>query len=132
MIQTLTQVESGAYLRAYIDDTWLVCQQMEGMLAASYYIEEDVLEWPVALNQEQFFSIFPNPTTGIFTLLLNEPVEAGNITVEIYSVMGEMISHMLLGKQQHYQFNLGNLPAGIYLIRVMKGDEVETERFIKQ
>jgi hypothetical protein len=132
LILNVTQVETGAYLRAYIDDTWLVCQQVEAMLAATDQIEEDFLERPPAVDREQFFTIYPNPTTGILTLLLNEPAEEGSIIVEIYSLMGEMISHMLLGNRQHYQFSLGNLPAGIYLVRVMKGDEVETDRFIKQ
>jgi hypothetical protein len=132
LIQTLTQVESGAYLKAYIDNTWLVCQQMEGMLAASDQIEEDVLEWPATGNREQFFTIYPNPTTGKLTLLLNEPAEAGNITVEVYSVMGEMISHMLLGNRQHYQFSLGNLPPGIYLLRIFYDGNARVARIVKQ
>lgn len=132
LILNTTQVETGAYLRAYIDNTWLVCQQVEGMLAASDQVEEDVWEWPATGNRELFFDIFPNPTTGKLTLLLNEPAEAGNITVEIYSVMGEKISHLLLGNRQHYQFSLGNLPAGIYLLRIIYDGNARVARILKQ
>jgi hypothetical protein len=40
-------------------------------------------------TSESFFKVYPNPTTGMFTLELSEI--ASTVTVEIYGVMGEQI-----------------------------------------
>jgi len=132
LILSATQVESGAYLRAYIDNTWLVCQQPEVKLVASDYIDEDNLEWPAAVSREQYFTVFPNPTSGKFTFLLNEPLEEGIITIEIYNVLGDRIIHLELPGMKQYIFDLSARQPGIYLVRVMKGNEVGVEKVIKQ
>jgi hypothetical protein len=132
MILNATHVESGAYLRAYIDNTWLVCHQMQAMLAASDYIDEDTPEWPSAVSRENYFTIYPNPTTGKFTFFLNEPLQEGLITIEIYSVSGDRIIHLELPGTKQYLFDLSAQRPGIYLIRVRKDNEVGVGKVIKQ
>ncbi len=132
LIQTLAQVESGAYLRAYIDNTWLVCQQMEGMLAASVFQDDAVIEWPELRNLELFFSVYPNPASGQFTLELNDVAESSTIKVEIFNMFGERVMNMELPAMKQYLFDLSAKQTGLYLIRVMKGDRVGMTKILLQ
>ena len=53
------------------------------------------------------------------------------ITVEIYSMLGERILQTQLSGQQQYEFNLSGRPGGVYLVRVVRGDEVGVEKVVK-
>ena len=127
-------VESGAYLQAFIDTTGNYCQQPESMIAVFDGAEEVIHVWPTAQEGEkekQFFSLFPNPTPGTFTLQLKEATEAV-IAVEIYSMLGECILQTQLSGQHQYEFDLSGRSGGVYLVRVVRGNEVGVEKVVKQ
>jgi hypothetical protein len=82
------------------------------------------------VEASQFFKVYPNPTTGMFNLELSE--FTSTITVEIYGLMGEQILRQEVSGYQLYEFDLSRQPRGIYIIRVLNGDEIGVERVIRQ
>jgi hypothetical protein len=73
-------------------------------------------------------AIYPNPTSGSFTLkrTTNSPanVKVLDLTGRIIVEEKEMIDETML-------FDLGNQPNGIYIIQIISGTEVKTIRLIK-
>ena len=128
-----TDIQTGSIFRAYIDTLGNFCQQPESFLLAFAALRDIKYDWQEILKEKekQFFSLFPNPTPGTFTLQLKEATES-MITVEIYSMLGERILQTQLSGQQQYEFDLSGRPGGVYLIRVMAGEEIGVERLIKQ
>jgi hypothetical protein len=68
--------------------------------------------------------LYPNPTTGSFTI---ELVEESNIS--IYNMLGQQI--MQLGKVSGLQhFDMGNAPKGLYFIQIQNGNQTEVKKLI--
>ena len=81
---------------------------------------------------QQFYRIYPNPTTGAFMLELYGKNAAEKYLVEIYDMKGErMLSNELAGERKH-EFSLSGKPVGIYVIRVISNKNSGTTRIIKQ
>ncbi len=77
------------------------------------------------------FSLFPNPTSGNFTLVLKGEEVPGNVTVEIYTTQGEkvLVSGMIGEKSR--EFVTSGLPMGIYFVRITGENYSETIKLIK-
>lgn len=71
------------------------------------------------------FDIYPNPNTGIFTLLTNSGGE-----VMIYNAIGEIVYNRKHSGSS--EINLENLNNGVYIISVLVDQQKLTRRFIKQ
>jgi len=131
-IQAQSYIESGAQFRAFIDETGQFCSLSKSLIAA-FDISNERIEYNQYLSKERsFFSLFPNPTAGTFILQLNDAEETTAITVDIYSLLGELIVQTQLAGKQQYEFDLRGKPDGVYLIRVLRGKEVGVEKLIKQ
>jgi hypothetical protein len=120
--------ESGSYVLAVITDVY--CTLPPPLLAS-----EDVIitaEMPAMATNDSFFKVYPNPTSNAFTLELTEFDEALKITVEIYGMMGERLLQNELFGSQLYQFDMSTMPKGVYILRIMHGGQVESQRIIKQ
>ncbi|MEI6434118.1 MAG: choice-of-anchor D domain-containing protein [Bacteroidota bacterium] len=85
----------------------------------------------IAGTGNAFFSIFPNPTNGNFTLVQKTEKLYNNVKVEIYGMNGEkMISASMIGEKQH-EFKTADLPSGLYFVRVVADSYVETMKLVK-
>ena len=69
-------------------------------------------------------ALYPNPTTGSFTL---ELVEESNIS--IFNMLGQSVMHMenISGSQQ---ISFENSPRGMYFVRIQSGNNTETKKLI--
>ncbi len=67
-------------------------------------------------------SIYPNPTSGQFTVQLNG--DNINYTVEVYNVMGEKIYQSVLSNSQNL-VNLSSQSAGVYFVYLKSDEGVE-------
>ena len=73
-----------------------------------------------------FLKIYPNPTTGIFTIkTTNEGL------LEILTLHGELIKREVITKNE-IVINLPDLSKGIYLLRYISKSEIQTNKIIIQ
>ncbi|MCX6276663.1 MAG: PKD domain-containing protein [Bacteroidetes bacterium] len=82
--------------------------------------------------EQSSFKIYPNPTTGVFVFELKGKDANNSSTVEFYGTMGEKVMTENLNGELKHEFNLTGLPIGIYFIRIVNGDKVETAKIIRQ
>lgn len=75
----------------------------------------------------QVVTIFPNPTTGQFTLQL--PGTQNNYPVEIYNVLGEKIEQTILTSAEN-TLNLSNQATGMYFINIQLEEGVATTKVL--
>jgi hypothetical protein len=126
-----THVQNGAYLHAWITTDGIYCGSGSSMLAA---VEENSVKVSnlEKSNGQSGFRIYPNPTRGIFTLEMDELMEFSSINVGIYNVVGEKILSYELPEFTQYKFDLTDQQPGVFLIRVLRGNEVGIGKVIKQ
>jgi hypothetical protein len=125
-----THFQSGSYVHAYIDQTGEFCSNPKAIIAEEKHLPE--LSSNQFAGKDLFFSVYPNPNTGLFTLELSELTGCQGIVVEIYSMLGERVIHVELPEIKQCLFDLSARQPGIYLIRVMKGNDVGVEKVVKQ
>ncbi|MBE0661407.1 MAG: choice-of-anchor D domain-containing protein [Bacteroidales bacterium] len=125
-----TRVYSGGYLLARITTTADYCGLPPPILAVLEEKQSALETTPETVATETFFKVYPNPTTGRFTLELSEI--ASTVMVEIHGVMGEQILRQEVSGFMKYEFDLSSHPRGIYIIRVLNGDKMQIQRVIRQ
>lgn len=72
-------------------------------------------------------SVYPNPTNGSFTIESNIDI----LHVELWSIGGQQISVMTDKPNNRLNLNIGNLPDGLYLLRLKTLDGIQTKRIVK-
>lgn len=77
-----------------------------------------------SLNTDNAFSVYPNPSTGIF----NVSNISAKATVEVYNMLGEKVLQQQLTKE----IDLSNSPKGIYFVKVISSGKTFTNKIIVQ
>lgn len=87
---------------------------------------------PTLITQSQF-DLFPNPANNILNMNLSLEETAENATVTMFDINGRIIEQLNYSnvKQQNIQFNVANLSAGFYFVRIQSENGVQTKEFIK-
>jgi len=73
--------------------------------------------------------IYPNPTSGLFTVSLIDLEK--NTSVTVYSVVGKEVVHQQITKSKT-TINLSPYNKGIYFVKIQNGDNVRIKRIVKQ
>jgi hypothetical protein len=121
-----TKVMAGAYMHAYISTTFCggYIPPMPGLLAGQDEEVNMVAERPS-------FRIFPNPTSAGFTIEQRELLSSADFRYEIYSITGERVrTDAVIGAQRHV-VDFMDQPAGLYIVKIIAGDYVETIKLVK-
>jgi hypothetical protein len=120
-----TTVQSGGYMWGHIAPSgpWCVPITSPSIVTVPMGIEE---------VSQSFFKVYPNPTTGSFTLELSEVSGTSVVKVEIYGMRGEKILNDQFTGEKKHEFSLESNPTGIYFIRVFCGDNLGSQKIIKQ
>jgi len=131
-----SDVYSGGYMHGYISPSGPWCNPGSSLPPAVESGMEPEPEDRFAMGNnfsgERYFKIYPNPTTGTFTLELIGIDPEQLIHWEIYSMRGgKILTGHLTGENKH-ELSLSDQPAGIYFIRIIAGDLVETRKIIRQ
>jgi bacillolysin len=123
------KAEPGSNFKAYIFDC---------LGAGNYRLDhsgnEEENNQQIETKDMELFSnsevkIYPNPMNGIFTIELNEII--GENFVEIYNLVGEKVySNNSLSKTS--LIDITNQPKGIYLVKVINGNDVTTQKIVYQ
>jgi hypothetical protein len=123
-----TSVMAGGYMHGYItlDDQY--CGQQAPAIPT--VVNSSGTEDPAVSSMATSFNIYPNPTSGNFTVEQKGTTLNGDVKVEVYSMRGEklMTGHMI-GEKKH-EFWLTDLPHGLYFVKVIAGTEVETFKLV--
>src|SRR5690606_33137836 len=70
--------------------------------------------------------IYPNPTSGIFTIQFQEPLE--DLQIEVYNAVGKLVLTNQMAGKHNSVINLSNYSNGIYYIRLMSGSTSVTKK----
>jgi hypothetical protein len=125
-IQAGTTVMAGGYLLGFISrDVYCTPPQQPGIPAI--IAKEETL----AGFEQAFFTLYPNPTNGNFTLVQKGSKLYGNVTVEVYSMRGEKVmTDRMIGEVKR-EFNVAEIPAGLYFVKILAEDYTETIKLVK-
>jgi hypothetical protein len=124
-----TTVEPGGGLWAYITTSGSYCTGVSAPARNAGNINNE--ETPTVQSQAGLFKVYPNPTTGRFTLELNPGVDPAAITVFINGIRGETVMKQEVEVTRKMDFSIEEKQPGIYIIRLMMGDRVETAKIIR-
>jgi plastocyanin len=79
------------------------------------------------------FSIYPNPSRGIFKVEIYNPQYTKNYDLEIYDLLGNKIYTTSQLKQQNStQIDLSEFPKGLYFVRLYDGAEIYDKKVVIQ
>ncbi|MFZ4523456.1 MAG: T9SS type A sorting domain-containing protein [Bacteroidales bacterium] len=79
----------------------------------------------------QKFTLNPNPSYGKFLLERYTNLPAGTLTVEVYSMMGERVFNESFPEFIKHEFDLTNVPVGIYFIHLKAEGSTRTLKLVK-
>ncbi len=75
-------------------------------------------------------NVYPNPTHG--KVILELPTSAaGDNKVEVYNASGQQLLQQNW-QDSHLELNMNDYPAGVYWVKVLTGDAMQTRRFVIQ
>lgn len=76
--------------------------------------------------------LFPNPTSGSFTIQL-ESSDGGEVEYLLLDINGRLIqTKKMTGQRQEVNMDISTHAAGLYLLRIRKGSTIVSERIIKR
>ncbi len=125
-----TTVQNGGFMWGYISPggPWCALPSMPSSGVAG----EEKRDLEIAEGKENpLFWIYPNPTTGNFTVAWLPESPPGDFVVEIYGMFGERILKQTVQGERKHGFTIAERPAGVYLIRMISGGNAETVKIIK-
>jgi len=124
-----TQVFTGGYLHAYITPTGEYCCASQSTMMANPI---DLAEVIPEVEAGSFIKIFPNPTNDKFYIELDPKYRNIKTVVQISGMLGNLIQKEEMIGNDRYEFSLVGQTPGVYLIRVMAGDRLETKKIIRK
>lgn len=84
----------------------------------------------MAAAENIHFSIAPNPANAVAELVVDD-LAAGSVRVEVYTVLGTLVSSAEFRADKGYNaftVNVSTLPEGVYLIRITQNDQAAVKR----
>jgi hypothetical protein len=82
---------------------------------------------------ETFFRVFPNPTTGEFTLEIQNAIAGPRESfIRIHSMLGEEVLREQWNGKLTDNISLMDKPGGIYLVTVLCGEKMGTVKIVKK
>jgi hypothetical protein len=90
------------------------------------------VEGPISIEEEDltFFSIYPNPNNGIFSIKYNADIPRHS-TLEIHNLLGQTVYDEELKNEHSSQINLSHLEKGLYTASLsVNGKNVQTQKVV--
>jgi hypothetical protein len=122
------KVALGGSMHGYITSSSEYCGTQKTPMVAVVTGEQE----PVIPVTGASFKVYPNPTTGSFTLEFADKSTVGRIDIAIYSMHGEKLLNQEMTGERSLLFSLSGRPPGVYIIHVLTGNTAETVKVIKQ
>ncbi|OCA73146.1 T9SS type A sorting domain-containing protein [Chryseobacterium arthrosphaerae] len=81
--------------------------------------------------EEKIFKLTPNPTNGLFSIVLTKEMASGK--VEVRDLTGNLVYHKQLRNEKQVEVNLSSRKEGIYIVNVITDkNETFSEKIIKK
>ncbi|MCX6303728.1 MAG: T9SS type A sorting domain-containing protein [Bacteroidetes bacterium] len=122
-----TTVQEGGYLHGYIS-TGSYCDGKAPTLPA--VAAEGTTDAPFSIELANF-SIYPNPTNSNFTLVQKGNRAFGSVKIEVYNIRGAKVMTERMAGEKMHEFGFTEMPTGLYFIKVIADDYVETIKLVK-
>jgi hypothetical protein len=126
-----TTVLHGGYLHGYINPTSPWCAMPIKNVISGNETGEAAETRSGPSSSTSFFKVYPNPTSGSFTLELTGEDEPEEVDVEIFGMYGEKVLTQHLDGQRKHTLNLDREATGIYILRVVKASQTGSVKIIK-
>ena len=96
------------------------------------YFKSQIITTDIKANEDnKQISIFPNPTGGIFTVLLaDNSFRQVNPSIEVFNGMGQKVFVAELSELRS-EFDISGFPKGMYYIKISDGTVIHTEKIMK-
>lgn len=123
-----TVADPGGYLHGYISANGQYCTTPAGPVAA----QSGGAGKDLRSSVPSFFKVYPNPTTGNFMVEITGDEVPQHTLVEVYGSQGEKLISKEMDGSRAGEFMLSGRPAGVYYVRVISGNRVESVKVIRQ
>jgi hypothetical protein len=124
VLETASAINEN-YVDGKVNNKYLVCPESNVTTATTRRM------LPVAgeVLTQGVFSVYPNPSAGNFRLTSSFE---GKVRVQVLSANGTVVQdrNIQANKGQLLNFNLGDVPQGIYMIRLISGKSVQTQKLV--
>jgi len=127
-----TIVQENGFLHAFITNQCIPCSSLKIPKSDSNLLIASQTGSMTTYHHEQpLITVYPNPTSGSFTLEIEGENGLEKVRVEIYSLQGEkLLTEELLNERRHV-FSLSDRSVGVYFIRVVTELNVETIKVVR-
>ncbi len=127
-----TTIQQTGSLHAFITDQCIPCLFLKTPLpGGDLPVAGHSGEERSSIRVQQSVIVYPNPTSGLFTIECNGDTATRQIKAEVYNARNELLITEEMADARSHVFSLSGKPAGIYFIRVIYGSRVETIKLIK-
>lgn len=127
-VKFITKFETFAdKITPYMYHCHILHHEDDGMMGSFVVIDTTTSTGITDINFENYFSIFPNPTTGL--LNINQK-DHNKFSVTLFNSTGKIIEETQ--NVQKLQLNIENYPTGIYFIQIFTDNNLITKKIIKQ
>ena len=99
----------------------------------------DIIEIPDSLttgikafNKKEGLTLYPNPTSGIFTLSYNSQLSIHNSQLKIYDVLGQEVYTQAITNPNQTTIIISQLSNGVYFYQVINNKETVRGKFVKE
>lgn len=120
-----TTVFDGGYLHGSITSAGLFCN-------APVLKEAGISSLDPADAGDYQFRIFPNPATTEVNVSLSGISEKQQSELSLFGIRGNRIFTRTLTSSENISFSVAGLPPGIYTLRLISGDKVQTKKLVRQ
>jgi hypothetical protein len=123
-------VEPGGYFHGYIapEGPWCI----DPTKAATTPGKTVASPIPAPLQPvKPFFRVYPNPTTGDFTIALKGYIPAEPMTVSVYNTNGLRVYETVISDTMKTDLTLDGQPSGLYLVRIDTPTRSASVRIVK-
>jgi hypothetical protein len=128
---------TGFFVRQTKDGGFIICGISQMPPGGSYIIKTDSMGNVASsmgmaeVNNPFVFSVYPNPSSGIFTLQV-KGFPRTTAAIEVYNLTNECVYACSINNNTTEQINLSHLPNGIYAVRLRTKNKIASQKIIIQ
>jgi len=126
---TFTGFLPGDYPYAIFKDDFGIVEDTAHVINEDLSIDISLIMSGINQSRSGRFNIFPNPVDDEIKLTLKER-DTGESTLTLLSITGSIIKSLTCQDQNPLQLDVGELPSGIYLIKVENPEWVEVKKIL--